>query len=77
MSNAADIALLAIRALDRANNAIANNIANVNTGGFQKSRAVTVQTDPGGVKLTVERMNTPVDTVTIGGGARASDRALT
>ena len=43
MSNAADIALSAIRALDRANDVIAHNIANVNTGGFQKSRAATAQ----------------------------------
>ena len=70
MSNAADIALLAIRALDRANNVIANNITNVNTGGFQKSRAATAQAVTGGVTPSVERMNTPVDTVTIRGGSR-------
>jgi flagellar basal-body rod protein FlgC len=65
MSNAADIALSAIRAADRTNDVIANNIANVNTGGFQKSRAATEQADPAGVDLTVERVNRPIDTVTL------------
>ncbi len=66
MSNAADIALSAIRALDRANDVIANNIANVNTGGFQKSRAVTAQAAAGGVTLNVEQLKLPLDTVTLG-----------
>jgi flagellar basal body rod protein FlgG len=66
MSNAADIALSAIRSLDRANDVIANNIANVNTGGFQKSRAATAQA-AGGVTLTVEQLNLPIDTITLGG----------
>ena len=67
MSNAADIALSAIRALDRANDVIAHNIANVNTGGFQKSRAATAQAAAGGVTLSVEQLNLPLDTVTLGG----------
>jgi flagellar basal body rod protein FlgG len=67
MSNAAEIALSAIRALDRANDVIANNIANVNTGGFQKSRAATEQAAAGGVTLTVEQLNLPIDTVTLAG----------
>ena len=67
MSNAADIALSAIRALDRANDVIANNIANVNTGGFQKSRAATAQAAAGGVELNVEQPKLPLDTVTLGG----------
>jgi flagellar basal body rod protein FlgG len=67
MSNAADIALSAVRALDRANDVIANNIANVNTGGFQKSRAATAQAATGGVTLTVEQLNLPIDTVRLGG----------
>jgi flagellar basal-body rod protein FlgC len=70
MSNAIDIALSAIRALDRANDVIANNIANVNTGGFQKSRAVTAQDIGGGVALSIEQLNLPIDTVTLGGQAQ-------
>jgi flagellar basal body rod protein FlgG len=71
MSNAADIALSAIRALDRANDVIAGNIANVNTRGFQKSGAATAQA-AAGVRLTVEQLNLPIDTVTLGGGDRSA-----
>jgi flagellar basal body rod protein FlgG len=67
MSNAADIALSAIRALDRTNDVIANNIANVNTGGFEKRRAVTVQAGAGGVTLNVEQLKLPIDTVSLAG----------
>ncbi len=67
MSNAADIALSAIRALDRANDVIANNIANVNTRGFQKSRAATTQAAASGVTVSVEQLSLPIDTVTLGG----------
>src|SRR5512140_1118814 len=72
MSNTADIALSAIRALDRANDVIANNIANVNTGGFQKNRASTAQAATGGVERNVEQLKLPLDTVTIGGENQAA-----
>jgi flagellar hook protein FlgE len=72
MSNAADIALSAIRALDRANDVIANNIANVNTGGFQKSRAATAQAATGGVTLSVEQLKLPIDTITLGGESQTA-----
>ena len=71
MSNAADIALSAIRSLDRANDVIANNIANVNTRNFQKSRAATAQAAAGRVTLIVEQLNLPIDTVSMG---RASQK---
>ena len=77
MSNAADIALSAIRALDRANDVIANNIANVNTGGFQKSRAATAQTTTGGVTLSVEQLCLPIDTITLGGKAKRRGKPQT
>lgn len=66
MSNAADIALTALRAFDRKSEVIANNIANVNTDRFKKSRADLEEASPSGVKVTVERVNTPGDMVTIG-----------
>jgi len=72
MSNAADIALSAIRALDRANAVIANNIANVNTGGFEKSRAATAQAATGGVTLSVEQLKLPIDTVILGGESQTA-----
>ncbi len=70
MLNAANIALTALRAFDRKSEVIANNIANVNTDGFKKSRADLEEVSPSGVKVTVEQVNTPGDTVTIGEGER-------
>ncbi|MBA4422042.1 MAG: hypothetical protein C0390_02930 [Syntrophus sp. (in: bacteria)] len=70
MSNAANIALTALRAFDRKGEVIANNIANVNTDRFKKSRADMEEASPAGVKATVERVNTPDDMVTIGEGER-------
>ncbi len=67
MSNAANIALSALNAFDKKNDVIANNIANVNTDGFKKSRATMEETAPTGVKVSVERVNTPGDRVSIEG----------
>ena len=66
MSNAANIALSALRAFDRKSDVTANNIANVNTDRFKKSRADLEEESPSGVKLTVGRVNTLGDTVTLG-----------
>ena len=70
MSSAADIALTAIRALDRRNDVIAQNIANINTDGFKKGRADMVQTTLPGVTVSTPQVNTPGDTVTIDGVGR-------
>ena len=66
MSNTANIALTALRAFDRKSEVIANNITNINTDRFKKSRADLEEASPSGVKVTLERVNTPGDTVTIG-----------
>ncbi len=70
MSTAADIAITALRAFDLKNQVIANNIANVNTDGFKKSRADMTQLTLPGVTVSVQQVNTPGDTVTIGGVER-------
>lgn len=70
MSNAANIALTAINAFDKNLSIIANNIANANTEGFKKSRAVIEERDTSGVSITPEQVNTPGDMVTISGVAR-------
>lgn len=70
MSNAANIALTALQAFDRKSKVIANNIANANTDRFKKSRAELEEASPSGVRVTVERVITPGDTVTIGEGER-------
>ena len=72
MSNAAKIALTALQAFDRKSEVIANNIANVNTDGFKKNRANAEALSPSGVKVTIEQVNTPVDSVTIGEVPRES-----
>ncbi|MHB8908475.1 MAG: flagellar basal body rod protein FlgB [Syntrophales bacterium] len=70
MSTATDIAITALRAFDLKNQVIANNIANVNTDGFKKSRAVMIQTSLPGVAVSPEQVNTSGDTVTIDGVKR-------
>lgn len=72
MSNAANIALTAINAFDKNLSIIANNIANVNTDGFKKSRAVMEGKETSGVSSTPEQGNTPGAIVTISGAARES-----
>ena len=52
-------ALTALEAYRRKLGVTANNIANVNTDGFKKSRATTVENQHGGVRLNVSQVNTP------------------
>jgi flagellar basal-body rod protein FlgC len=40
-------------------NVTANNIANVNTDGFKKSRAILEDVDPYGVTVSVSKVDTP------------------
>jgi flagellar basal body rod protein FlgG len=70
MSNAVNIALTAINAFDKNFSIIANNIANVNTDGFKKSRAVIEEKETSGVSISPEKVNTPGDIITIAGVAR-------
>jgi flagellar hook protein FlgE len=67
MTNAANIALLAINAFDKVLSITANNIANVNTDRFKKSRAVIEEGETSGIGISSERMNMPGDMVTIDG----------
>ena len=67
MSNAFTIALTAINAFDKKSSITANNIANVNTDGFKKSRAVMEQQGTSGVSISSEQVNTPGDIITIEG----------
>jgi flagellar hook protein FlgE len=70
MSDVANIALTAIRACEESASITANNIANVNTDGFKRSRAVMEEKAPSGVRASAERVNTPGDRVTIDGAER-------
>ncbi|MBW2674760.1 MAG: flagellar basal body rod protein [Deltaproteobacteria bacterium] len=56
---ASHIAVSAISALDRKLDVTANNIANVNTDEFKKSRAVFQTRDIPGVSVTISEVDTP------------------
>ena len=64
MSNIANIALTALQALEKKSEVIADNIANVNTDRFKKSRANLEEGSPSGVKVSMEQVNTSIETVT-------------
>jgi flagellar basal-body rod protein FlgC len=59
MSNAANIALTSIRVFEKKMDVTANNISNVNTDDFKKSRAVLEEAYPSGVKVSISRVDTP------------------
>lgn len=59
MSSAFGIALTAQKAFDIKLDVNANNIANINTDNFKKSRVNLQEAAPGGVQVTIEQVNTP------------------
>ena len=59
MSLAINVAMTALKALDKKMDVTANNTVNVNTDGFKKSRVDTQEAYPAGVKVTISRTDTP------------------
>ena len=59
MAFALNAALSALGAYEKKLNVTADNIANVNTDGFKKSRAVLQEGNPSGVVVSISRVNTP------------------
>ncbi|MBW2109055.1 MAG: hypothetical protein JRI36_10380 [Deltaproteobacteria bacterium] len=59
MINPIGPALSAIRAFGTKLAVTANNVANIETTGFKKSRALLEEDRPCGVQVTVETVNTP------------------
>jgi flagellar hook protein FlgE len=59
MPQAFNIALTGLRAFDRQLDINANNIANVETNDFQKSRGQLQETASGGVEVTISQVETP------------------
>jgi flagellar basal-body rod protein FlgC len=57
--DAMNVALTALRANFERADVTANNVANVNTNDFKKSRAILEETDPSGVKVSISRVDTP------------------
>ncbi len=63
MSDAINAALSALGALGVKLGVTANNIANVDTDGFKKSRAILEDTYPSGVTVSISRVDTPGSSV--------------
>jgi flagellar hook protein FlgE len=61
MSDAFNAALSALGSLSRKMDVTANNIANVNTNSFKKSRAEFEDVYPSGVKVSISQVDTPGD----------------
>jgi flagellar hook protein FlgE len=59
MPQAFNIALTGLKALDRKLDINANNIVNVETNNFQKSRAQLQEAASGGVEVTISKVETP------------------
>jgi flagellar hook protein FlgE len=59
MSSAANVALMALGSFVRKLDVTANNIANVNTEDFKKSRVVLQEAYPAGVKVSISQVDTP------------------
>jgi len=59
MVSAMNAALSALGALGKKLDVTANNIANGNTEGFKKSRAILEEANQSGVTVTLSRVNTP------------------
>lgn len=51
--------LSALSAFNKKIRVTADNVANVNTNGFKKSRAVLSEGENGGVKVNINKVNTP------------------
>ena len=51
--------LSALTAFDKKMRVTANNVANVNTNEFKKSRAILVEEANGGVKADIQKIDTP------------------
>lgn len=52
-------AISALSAFGKRMGVIANNVANVASDGFKKSRVLMEDQDPGGVRVTLSRVETP------------------
>ena len=59
MLNGIDPALSVLRALGKKVEVTANNVANVDTEGFKKRRAILQEAQPSGVTVSIEQVNTP------------------
>jgi flagellar hook protein FlgE len=61
MIDATGSAVTALKAFQKKLDVTANNIANVNTDHFKKSRAILSEGENGGVQADVDQVGSPVD----------------
>jgi len=59
MTAVLNTALSALDAYGKKLDVAANNIANLNSDGFKKSRAIFEEADPSGVIVSISKVNTP------------------
>lgn len=59
MISALSNAVSALGAFGKKMGVIADNVANVNSEGFKKSRALLQEAEPGGVRVVISRVETP------------------
>ncbi len=59
MIGPAKAAISGLKAFGQKTEVTANNVANMNTDGFKKSRAVLEEGQPSGVKVTISQIETP------------------
>jgi flagellar hook protein FlgE len=76
MISALNNALSAINAFDKKMSVISNNVANVETDGFKKSRADLKEGDAGGVAVDISAVNTPGPAVTVEGNGGITEQEL-
>lgn len=65
-------ALSGVKAFERKTAVVAHNVANVSTDEFKKSRTVFEEVDPSGVKVTIDRVDTPGAILDAGDGGGES-----
>jgi flagellar basal-body rod protein FlgC len=59
MIGALDASISGVNAFQKKLDVNANNIANLNTDGFKRSRALLSEGDNGGVKVTIDQVDQP------------------
>lgn len=74
MISAISSSISALCAFGKKLGVIANNIANVNTEGFKKSRAILKEGPNGGVRVSINRINSPGYPIMEEGTGEMTDR---
>lgn len=74
MISAISSSISALSAFGKKLGVIANNIANVNTEGFKKSRAILKEGPNGGVQVSINRINSPGYPIMEEGTGEMTDR---